>query len=100
MKYLIIINKISCYDSNCDICFSELKGACVHCKEGCLNKKGECIQIYKRDEYYNHITYFSQFSYFAICAGLHCSRYYNHGNYLCSSNKCLIYIKKGIDEIK
>ena len=42
--------KIECYDSNCETCFSEEQGACEYCKNGFVQKKGECQQLPYIDE--------------------------------------------------
>ena len=35
----------TCYDENCDSCFSEEKGACEYCKDGYTERKGECNEL-------------------------------------------------------
>ena len=80
-------NKITCNDSNCDICFSELKGACVVCKKGYLTVKGECIKL-------NHalcpVNYYNSNGYCKpICGGVDCSIEYKKIYNLCASNRCL-----------
>ena len=68
-------DKIQCNDPNCDICFSELKGACVKCKVGFKERKGECIKL---DAYY------------PVCDGVDCSIEDFNLRYFCPSNRCLV----------
>ena len=84
-------NKKSCYDENCDICFSELEGACINCKEGFEQKKGKCIELIKVDEkglcpsdYYS----FSDYCY-PRCDGVNCVTSYSEHPGNCPSNLCL-----------
>ena len=37
--------KIDCYKSRCEICFSESKWACIKCKKGYFKRKGECLKL-------------------------------------------------------
>ena len=84
--------KIKCNDPNCDICFSELKGACYECKEGFYERKGKCIKLEKVNEtglcpynYYNKNNYC-----LPICYGIDCPVKYDSSRNLCPSNKCLV----------
>ena len=83
--------KISCYDENCETCFSEEKGACEDCNDGYTNKMGQCIKLPDKDKdgncpdgYYldNNICK-------EKCSGVDCSNqvlYY----YTCPSSECLV----------
>ena len=88
---------ITCYDKNCDSCFSDQKGACELCSEGFTEKKGECIELLTLDEnltcpdrYYKSGNYCLE-----ICSGIDCPNIYDPPNYYsCPSNKCLICVNK------
>ena len=38
-------DKISCFDQNCDACYTEEQGGCDYCKEGYDFVKGECEKL-------------------------------------------------------
>ena len=84
-------NKTSCYDKNCDICFSELEGACINCKTGFEQRKGKCIELIKVDEkglcpseYYSFNNYC-----YPRCGGVNCVTSYSEHPGTCPSNLCL-----------
>ena len=92
-------DKISCYDLNCDICFSQEKGACEICNEGYYEKKGECFEL-EKPIINNNITTCPN-NYYLIgnyckerCYGVNCDifRFTTKGEqvYLCEYNHCLI----------
>ena len=98
-------DKTICYDSNCEKCFSGEQGACEYCKNGFVEKKGECIELPKPDQntslcpdkYYNYNNICLE-----ICSLIECNElrfnFYTFQFFLtCSSNKCLVCID---DEIK
>ena len=85
--------KIQCYDSNCDACFTNQPGGCDYCKEGYYVEKGACVHYEDPDEnnrcsenfYYNSDSKTCQ----KKCDGVECKNpvlYY----LTCSSNKCLV----------
>ena len=87
-----IQNNISCYDQNCDTCFSDLKGACINCIEGFDLRKGECNKLIPANQgdscpniYYRHNDYCLE-----ACDGVDCPIGYSSLNSLCPSNKCLV----------
>ena len=84
-------NEIHCDDRNCDICFSELKGACVNCKKGFMKIKGECIKLISvNNTRLCPNNYYSSDGYcLPICEGLDCPIQYSTIRTLCPSNRCL-----------
>ncbi len=84
--------KIACYDSGCDICFSESKGACIKCKKGYYGREGVCYKLK-----FSSITGLCPYNYynkddfcFPICDEVDCPVKYNSSASLCPSNECLI----------
>jgi len=84
-------DKISCFDQNCDACYSEEKGGCDYCKEGYDFVKGECEKLPDVQE--NNKCpdgyYLEEEKCEKICSGVDCSNkqfYY----YICPSNECLV----------
>ena len=88
-------NKIDCFDKNCDSCFSKEQGACLFCKDGFSERKGECFPLLTLDEnstcpdgYYS-----SGNKCLEKCSGVNCSVIYRYPDYFsCSSNNCLICV--------
>ena len=82
---------IICYDNNCSICFSELKGACIECKEGFDVRKGECIElIHTKENGKCPIDYYQSENYcFPNCDGVDCPIERSNSRNLCPSNRCL-----------
>ena len=92
-------NKISCFDQNCDVCFSNSEGACVDCKKGYNLRKGECIPLDKADNrgicptnYYIRDKYC-----FPVCEGVDCYVKAPYSYSLCPSNKCLVCNNNQLD---
>ena len=87
------LNKIECFDNNCNACYNQEKGACEDCKNGFYLDKGECIEMPPYDE--NHTCQDGYYldkehdTCFKICSGVVCDKkfFYYYG---CSSNKCLV----------
>lgn len=83
--------KLICYDSNCDACYSPEKGACETCKEGYDVDKGECFELPKPDSYNKcpQGFYLKNNICERICDGVNCSTksYYY---FLCDINECLV----------
>jgi len=89
-------DKVSCHDNNCDICYSSEKGACENCKNGFIEKKGECYELPIPDE---NLTcpdnyYLSGNNCLEKCSGVSCpDNYMSYPDYYtCPSNKCLICV--------
>ena len=89
--------QIICYDSNCTSCFSPERGGCVSCKEGFVERKGECIELPIPDE--NNTCPENYYKSGNIClekCGLvECNYpfyYFFEVYYLCPSNQCLVCI--------
>ena len=88
---------LTCYDNNCDSCFSEEKGACELCREGFTEKKGECLELPTLDENLTCPEGYYKSGNFCIetCGGVDCPDIYHPPYYYsCPSNKCLICIDK------
>ena len=90
-------DKIYCYDNNCDTCYSTEKGACEKCKDGFMERKGECYELPIPDE--NNTCpdnfYLSGNNCLEKCSGVDCTTRYHFlfPNYLsCPSNECLICV--------
>ena len=89
--------KITCFDENCDSCFSGEKGACEYCKDGYTERKGECheLPILDLNSSCPEGYYESGDVCLETCSGVECKvPYYNTGYYSCPSNKCLICVNK------
>jgi hypothetical protein len=84
------INKIKCFDDNCDICISGEKGACDSCKKGYYYEKGECFKSpTPNDTYCGSGFYFRDGVCDQVCMGVECTKneiFY----YTCPSNPCLV----------
>ena len=90
-------DKISCYDSNCDSCYSSEKGACDYCKEGYTERKGECIElpIPSEDNICPEGYYISGGVCLEKCGKVNCTNLYSHylqSYYTCDINKCLVCV--------
>ena len=83
-------NKINCYDPNCDICLSEVEGACDTCKDGYYYEKGSCIQ--SPEPIGNSCEagfYFTDNFCQQSCLGVECNIFKFFYN-TCESNPCLV----------
>ena len=90
-------DKIICNDTNCDICFSKEKGACIYCKDGYYEKKGECYELDLPINNTCPITHFLEGNYcHKKCYGINCNivRITIEGKLVnfCKSNHCLVCI--------
>ena len=84
------VNKIKCFNDNCDICFSEEQGACDKCKDGFYFNKGECLESpIPQDKNCKEGFYFTDNFCQQSCQGVQCDRY-EIFYYTCPSNKCLV----------
>ena len=88
-------DKISCYDNNCDACYSSEKGACDYCKEGYVTVKGECQKLPDKieDDTCPDGYFLSDNKCQKICYGVNCNTIINSLNkiyYTCPSNECLL----------
>ena len=89
-------NNITCYDPYCDTCFSELKGACVNCKEGFNLEKGKCtklVQVNEKGKCPNKY-YMSENYCWENCEGVDCPIQISSIRSLCPSNRCLVCREK------
>lgn len=83
--------KIKCYDSNCDICFSEEEGACEECNEGYKLKKGSCELLPKPENEICPQNYFLEENLCQeICNNLTCTISTEFSYYGCYENDCLV----------
>ena len=83
-------NKITCFDDNCDICFSGEEGACDTCKDGFYFEKGKCIQAPAPvDEKCETGFYYNNNFCERICDGVECNDFYFQYN-KCPINHCLV----------
>lgn len=87
-------NKTLCYDENCESCFSEENGACEYCKDGFIEKKGECHELHTLDINSScpNGFYESGDKCLEKCSGVECNVQYHDNYYSCPSNNCLICV--------
>lgn len=83
--------KLTCFDANCDACYSPEKGGCDYCKDGYVYKKGECHKLPDPDQFNNCKDgyYYKDGFCEEICEGVNCTTkqfYY----YVCPPNDCLV----------
>ena len=85
--------EIYCDEFECDICFSELSGACIKCKQGTKLGRGLCEVLRHVSDYGTCFSsdYYKEGEYcYPNCDGFECPIKYNHSTNLCPSNKCLV----------
>lgn len=86
------INKIQCFDQNCDICISGEDGACVSCKDGYYFEKGSCLQSPEPENgKCENGFYYKEDACERLCQGVECNQYDILSNYYrCPINQCLV----------
>ena len=85
--------EIYCDEFECDICFSELSGACIKCKQGTKLRRGHCEVLRHVSDYGTCFSsdYYKEGEYcYPNCDGFECPIKYNHSTNLCPFNKCLV----------
>ena len=91
-------DKITCFDSNCDACFSEEKVACKCCKDGYYEKKGECLQLDLPVNNHCDNDHYLKGNYcYKKCYGVDCTESPNYYEgkrlYYCKNNHCLVCLE-------